>query len=329
LREHPGPPRRVLLSAATAALFFFLAAARAAAQETFQRTTIWLPADYSERGPAIDHLFDFILWMTLIVGVAVFGVMIYFLVKYRHRPGRHALYTHGNTKLELVWTLVPTLILAATAAFSQNTWSQIKYHENAPHDDPAHPENNPIHVHVVGKQFKWYFHYAGKDGKFGRTLDPKLVNREAAEPEKIIGLDRSDPAGKDDIVSVLMYVPVNRQVVVDLDSVDVIHSFFLPHFRVKQDAMPGLHGKVWFEALRTCRQAVGENDDAADSSKGQAAHPIWGYQKSPKPFDIVCAELCGQGHFTMRGSLYVVSQDEYDRFLKQEASYLGGGDFGF
>ena len=318
---NPGQLRRVL---AAAAGLFFATAGGAWAQETGEHTTIWLPADFSRHGGAIDVMFDFILWMTTLVGALVFAAMIYFMIKYRHRPGRHARYTHGNMKLELVWTLVPTLILALTAALSQKTWSQIKYHENAPK-----PEDNPIHVHVVGKQFKWYFHYPGKDGKFGPTLDPKLVNRDAAEPEKIIGLDRGHPDAKDDLVAVLMYVPVNRPVLVELDSVDVIHSFFLPSFRVKQDAMPGLHGRIWFEATRTSRQVVGEHDDAADSSQGEAAHPIWGYEKSPKPFDIVCAELCGQGHFTMRGDLFIVAQDEYERFLKQEASYLGGGDFGF
>lgn len=324
MKSNPGPLGRALAATCAAAGLLFAHSA-AWAQETFEETTVWLPADFSEHGHAIDVMFNFILYTTTIVGVLVFAALLLFLYQYRFRPGRHAKYIHGNTKLELVWTLIPTLILALTAALSQETWSQIKYHENRPQ-----PDENPVRLQVIGKQFKWYFHYAGADGKFGPTLDAKLVDRDASEPEKIIGLDRSHPDGKDDIVAVQMFVPVNRPILVDLHSVDVLHSFFLPSFRMKQDAVPRLEGLIWFTANRTSRQVVGEQDDARDSSKGEDPHPIWQYERTPKPFDIVCAELCGAGHWTMRGDMFVVTEEEYERFLKHEASFLDSGDdFGF
>lgn len=267
-------------------------------RETVGRTGWWLPENVFPKAQEIDYLFNFILYLTLSVCVGVFVVLGYFLVKYRHRPGRVAKFIHGNTKLELVWTLIPTVILALTAAFSQNVWSSIK----------ARPElaegERVVRIEVIGKQFKWYFHYPGADGKFGPRR-AELVDATSSNVDEMVGLDRSDPAGRDDILTPQMYIPVNEKVYLDINSVDVLHSLFLLNFRVKQDAVPGLTTRMWIEADRTSAEVVGTEADG-----------------SPKPFDIACAELCGQGHFTMRGQLFVVDRKAYEAFLEEEASYL-------
>ena len=113
-----------------------------------------------------------------------------------------------------------------------------------------------------------------------------------------------------------MAIPVNTKVLINLTSVDVLHSFFLPNFRIKQDTIPGLNGSVWIEASRTSGHVIGTSPDEPD---------MFGYSK---PFDIVCAELCGQGHFTMRGKLYVVNRQQYEAFLEEEASFLDLGEDG-
>jgi cytochrome c oxidase subunit 2 len=292
---------------ALGALLSLLPAAAAWAQtqpETFERVSYWLPRNVSTFGHRVDWLFHFILWMTTVVGVLVFAAMIWFVIRYRHRPGRVARYTHGNMKLELAWTIIPTLILAFTAAISQATWKDLKYVSEMPSGAGV------VHVKVIGRQFKWYFWYPGKDGEFG-TRSNALIPEGANQPEQFIGLNR-DGAGKDDIVAEVMYAPVNTPVRCDVTSVDVIHSFFLPHFRVKQDATPGLEAPTWFNAKYRSDQIVGVN------AYGQ-----------PKPYDIVCAELCGQGHFTMAGQLYVVSQSDFEKFLADRAADLGGDEFGF
>jgi len=271
-------------------------------QQVTGRTSWWLPENVFEPGNQIDLLFNIILWMTGIVCVVVFVVMAVFLIRYRHRPDRRAAFIHGNTPLEVVWTLIPALIMVLTAAFSQSTWSNIK---TQPVDNPDNPA---IRMAVIGRQFNWYFHYPGADGRFG-PRDTQRVNLKSADPDEHIGLDRTHPDAKDDIVAVKMYIPVNKKVLIDLTSVDVIHSFFLPNFRIKQDAVPGLGGRVWIESTKTSAQVIGTEADG-----------------SPKPFDIVCAELCGQGHYKMRGQLFVVSQAEYEQFLETEASYLDFGE---
>lgn len=306
--------------------FFALLGTSAFAQSTGGETlgekpTWWLHKDISTYGHEIDFLFDIILWMTLIVGVLVFIVLGWFLVKYRFNPNRTATYLHGNARLEIVWTLIPALLMALTAAISQSTWAKIKN----PADWPATDEQmiaeiksgKAVMVGVIAQQFNWTFHYPGKDGKLGpRKLE--LVKKGTLEEG--IGLDRSHPDAKDDFCTGGLVVPVNKKIYIYLTSVDVLHSFYLPNFRVKQDAVPGLKGKVWFEATRTSADVIGKvsvNDATRDQEK------FFGLSK---PFDIVCAELCGGQHYAMKGPLFVVTQEQFDRYVAaQEAAVAPAG----
>jgi len=297
--------------------------------DTTHNPGYWLPEDASTAGYKIDFLFNLILYITSIVCVAVFVVLIYFLVKYRYQPGRATKFIHGNNSLEAVWTLIPTLIMAFIAAYSQATWSEMK----SPHTLPR--GEGVVEVKVAGRQFQWFFHYAGKDGKFGKTnrlwrkndgdpaneiglmrgdpeerMSPELFEEISADPDRQHLLD-TDPAARDDIVVGRMIVPVGRKVTCEIYSIDVLHSFYLPNFRVKQDAVPGLLGFAWFESTATSAEFIGTTPDGEE---------MLGYSK---PFDIVCAELCGQGHYKMRGQLYVVTEDQYQAFLEEETSYLG------
>ena len=152
------------------------------------------------------------------------------------------------------------------------------------HFRPAAP--GALQIEVTGQQFVWNFRYPGPDGKFGR-LDPKLVNASGGNP---LGLDANDPAGKDDVVVPVMAVPVNRQVELLIRSQDVTHSFFVRELRLKQDAVPGMLIPIHFTATQ-----VGQ-------------------------YEIPCAELCGLGHYRMRSFLTVMSQEDYDKWLREQAA---------
>ncbi len=316
----------VFLVAATASL----AAAQTPTPRPQERKyTWWLPDNVFAEAADIDRLFYGILWLTLAVCVGVFVAMGIFLIKYRHQPGRHARFIHGNNRLEAAWTLIPTVILALIAAVSQTSWARMKKPPITPTLQQV-LDGEIIEMRVVGIQFKWYFQYPGKDGKLG---DLSRAKQKASQDfGELIGLDRSGD-GRDDIVTPLMYVPVDRPVYIHLTSVDVLHSFFVPEFRIKQDAVPGLQPKVWLNAGKTSAAVNGRNADAPDKNKGQRPHPIWGYDGSAIPFDIVCAELCGQGHYTMRGELYAVTADEFAKWLQSEYEFLGlddeSGDAGY
>ena len=306
----------------TTALMLLAFAAPAQAQETYGYTTPNLPPNYNQGSGYIDSMYHFILYLTGAVMIAVFVCLAIFLVKYRHRPGRRATYIHGNQKLEVVWTLIPSAILVLIAAFSQNIWSQMKSPALMPTGDDV------VRVRVVARQFNWFFHYPGPDGKFGETDihwrqdsgdaaaqiglrrgNPEYFMSEAQLQELQNDPDRShllepDPNAYDDVCTTTeMRVPIGRKVHVEITSKDVLHSFFLPNFRVKQDAVPGLNGHVWIHPTITSAEAVGRDADG-----------------NPKAFDIVCAELCGSNHYTMQGLMFVVSEEEYQQWLEDNAS---------
>ena len=345
-------------------------------EQTGKRTW-WLPEDVSTTGAAVDWLFYVILWMTLVVGAAVFIVLILFLIKYRYNPNRTAVYIHGNNKLEIVWTLIPALLMAGTAAISQASWAKIKNPPvgEGPNDWPTDKlmvdkflKGEVIHCEVVAQQFNWVIRYPGRDGKMGNrnvtlmgekgdpaveiglnrgenvfhlkngnTLRGIVFSEDKAKGQVTIMLDedntlhtvnRSDIAkteswGKDDILSRVMVVPVNKKVFINLSSTDVLHSFFLPNMRIKQDAVPGLEQRVWFEATKLSEEVIGRvasNNATPDQTK---------FFSLAKPFEIVCAELCGLGHSSMRGELYVVKEEAYKEWMKDQQKLqdmMSGGD---
>lgn len=212
----------------------------------------WLPEDVSPYGAGIDALFYIIYYITATAFLLVTCLMLFFLIKYRHQEGRKALYMHGNTTLEVVWTIIPALVFIGLGIASKAKWNAIKV--NIPETDTV--------IQVTAKQFNWEILYPGPDGQF-HTADDKQVDNE-------------------------IHVPVGKPIRVILKSKDVIHSFFLPNLRFKQDAVPGRDIMAWFQANK------------------------------PGKYEIPCAELCGFGHSGMRGWLYVLSQDEYEQWTRQQ-----------
>lgn len=217
----------------------------------------WLPENVGTFGLEIDRLFYIIYYITGVTFVLVNAALIAFLIMYRHKEGRRATYTHGNSTLEVAWTIVPALILVILGFVSKGKWDEIK--RQAPPGD--------VQVKVTGKQFNWEILYPGPDGKFGTPDDMQMDND--------------------------LHVPVNKVVRVVLTSKDVIHSFFLPNLRLKQDALPGRDIIVWFEATK------------------------------PGEYELPCAELCGFGHSGMKGSLIVDTQAKYDEWVKKKWSPEG------
>lgn len=208
----------------------------------------WFPPNVSTFGADLDFMFLVILGITGTIFVLVEAALVYFVIKYRHREGRRAVYVHGNTKLEVIWTAIPFAIVVVIAVMSMGPWLRAR--------DPARFPPAGLTVEVTAKQFEWNAKYPGPDNVLGTADDFTTRNR--------------------------LTVPGNRPVHVVLRAEDVIHSFFLPELRVKQDAVPGMAIPIWFEATR------------------------------PGEYVIGCAELCGLGHYRMRGSLIVLDGSEFD-----------------
>ena len=241
----------------------------------FIAKTWWLPAGASAAAAGIDHHFTTTYILMGIVFVAAQLALGFFVWKYREGGSPSKVhYSHGNTGLEIVWTLLTTVLFVGLNLATYPLWSAERF--NAAGADA-------VRVEVTGMQFAWYFRYPGPDGKFGATK-PELEDASAGG-EAALGLDPKDPASKDDVVTGTMVVPVNREVEVILRAHDVIHSFFIPQMRFKQDAVPGLAIHMHFTPIQT------------------------------GDFEILCAELCGLGHYKMHGMLKVVSQEEFDKWL--------------
>jgi len=241
----------------------------------FVAKTWWLPAGASAAAGWIDHQFALTYVIMGIVFVAAQLSLGYIVWRYRQTPKSPPVaYTHGNTTLEVTWTVLTAVMFIGLNLMGSTVWASQRF-------DP--PESGAVQVEVTGMQFAWYFRYPGADGTYGRTK-PSLMDPSAGG-EAAVGLDTSDPSAKDDVVTGTMYLPVNREVDLSLRSVDVIHSFFVPSLRFKQDAVPGLNIRMHFKPT-----AIGE-------------------------YEIACAELCGLGHYKMHGMLHVVSQEDFDKWI--------------
>jgi cytochrome c oxidase subunit II len=204
----------------------------------------------------IDWLYYLILWITGIAFVLVEVLLVWFMIRYRARPGRKATYYHGNTRFEIIWTSVTAVVVVIIGVLSAGRWNRIKGRDMVP------PNATPLVVHA--KQFEWLVTYPGADGALGSADDFQVRSQ--------------------------LHLVVGQPVSVLLTSEDAIHSFFIPAFRIKQDAVPGMNIRVWFQPTE-----VGQ-------------------------YELGCAELCGLGHYRMRATVTVHSREDFDRWARDRAA---------
>jgi cytochrome c oxidase subunit 2 len=305
-----------------------------------------LPPDASAHGADIDNMIGVVHWLmfALFIGWAIF--FTYVLIRFRRSRQQKADYngaqTHASTYLEIGVAVFEGILIIG---FAVPLWAQ------RVNEFPA--DKDAIVVRVVAEQFAWNVHYPGADGIFG-TTDVSLVS-----PDNPIGIDRSDPDGKDDIVTINQLVlPVGKPAIVRLTSKDVIHSFGVPLLRVKQDAIPGQVIPLWFEptqttesirktmthryslvdpgvtlsTMMTMQDYIGK-DSVLVAAAGTVLFPdvvdlllqagFTEVQAAPEtPMEIACAQLCGLGHYRMRGFVSVKTQEAYEAWLAEEALYL-------
>jgi len=240
----------------------------------------WMPPDYSAHGWQVDQIIIITHWLMFILFVFWSAFFIYTLYRFRASKNPKASY-HGMKSHWTTWgeAGVAVVEVVLLVGFSIPAW----YRWSTRNDIVG---KNPFEVRVIAEQFAWNVHYPGPDGKFGRTA-VNLVT--STNP---IGLDMSDPAAKDDVVALnQLHLPVNRQALIHVTSKDVIHSFKLPVMRVEQDAIPGADVPIHFMPIRTT------NGDR---------------------WEIACAQLCGLGHYRMRGQIFVDTQQDLEKWLASQ-----------
>ncbi len=244
-----------------------------------------LPLNASANGAEIDRVLILVHWLifVLFIGWSIFLVVV--LIRFRKKKNPKASYAGVRNRTSIYVEIGIALFeVILLTGFSIPLWSK------RVNDIPK--EQNATVVHIVAEQFSWNIHYPGPDGKFGRT-DVHLVS-----DDNPLGLDRNDPNAKDDITTMNdLHLPVNKPALIYLSSKDVVHSLSIPVMRIKQDAIPGQVIPVWFVPT------VANND-------------------SMPTYDIACAQLCGLGHYRMRGYLTVQSQRDFDEWIKEQEASL-------
>jgi cytochrome c oxidase subunit 2 len=243
----------------------------------------YMPPDYSAHGPELDKLNANVHLLMVILFVGWGLLFLYMLMRFR--AGKHPRAIYHGTKSHLSTYAEGGILLVEVillVVFSIPLWARWSR-------TPG-PEGNPLMIRVVGEQFAWNVHYPGPDGVFGK-MNVKLVS--SSNP---LGLDPADPAAKDDITTLNdLHLELNRPVIIRITSKDVIHSFSLPYMRVKQDATPGMVVPVHFMPV---------------------------HASGKESWDIACAQLCGLGHYRMKGHYEVQTKAEFDKWMSEQTPLL-------
>ncbi len=243
----------------------------------------------SEHGILTDEEF----WVTMAVIVVAFTiisiVMFVFIYKYQYREGQKAKFFPDNHYLELAWTIVPAIVLAILIFTGLSTWNEITA--------PASKEAEVIEV--IGQQFAWTARYPGKDNELGK-VNYKLIDNVGNE----FGLDLSDNKTFDDFKALELHLPAGKEILLKIRAKDVLHSVFLPHFRVKMDAVPGMPTHFKFTVTKTTQEMRDELGNQAFN------------------YEMACTEICGRGHFSMRFPVVVHSQEEFERWKRSQETWL-------
>lgn len=247
------------------------------------------PAVASVHGEVTDNLFWVTMWITVAAFSVIFVVMFWFTFTYRYDKNRKAEFFADNHKLEITWTVIPAIVLALLIFKGLRAWNDIT--------GPASKDAEVIEV--VGQQWLWMTRYPGtKDKELGKH------NYKLIDAANEFGLDLTDKNSFDDFKSLEMHIPVGREVLLKIRAKDVLHSVFLPHFRVKMDAVPGMQTQFKFTATLTTAQM-----------REKLNNPNFNYE-------MACTEICGRGHFSMKFPVVVDTEEDYQKWLSSQEAWL-------
>ena len=242
-----------------------------------------LPPASSIHGAEIDTLMKVSMALILVVFFALSPMLFYFAYKYRGRKENKAYFFAHNNKLEIFWTVIPTIILTVLIVYGLRTW-----------DRAMNPDISEAKViEVYSKQFDWTARYSGTDNVLGEA-SYKLV-----EGRNTLGVDTNDKNAADDIVVREVHLPVNKPVLLKFRSQDVIHSAFLPHFRVQMNCVPGLSTQFAFTPTKTTSEMK--------ESEGEDFEYV-----------LLCNKICGSAHFNMQMKFVVESEEDYNKWISSQ-----------
>lgn len=248
----------------------------------------FLPDASSAHGAAIDNLFWLTTAITFFVFFATHCLLFFFPYIYRFQESRKAYFFPHNNKLELIWTVIPAIVLTILVLSGWKVWSEVT--DTVPADR--------VEIEIMGKQFNWQTRYGGKDKKIGKHNFKKI------DAVNSMGLDfAADPANMDDFMGSELRMPKGKNVLLKIRARDVLHSVFLPHFRVKMDAVPGMPTQFWFVPTKT-----------TEEMRALTGNPEFNYE-------LACTEICGSGHFAMKMKVVVMEAADYEKWYNEQEAW--------
>lgn len=243
-----------------------------------------LPEASSVHGKEIDNLFWIIMGVIFAAFFLTHILLFFFPFAYQYKKHRKAKFYPHNDQLEVIWTIIPAVVMTILVIMGWRVWSDIT----------GPPPEDAVSLEIMGRQFSWQVRYPGKDGRLGK-YDYRLI-----DATNSMGIDFDDPSSMDDFMPREIHIPKGRNVLLNIRSRDVLHSVFLPHFRVKMDAVPGMPTQFWFQPTKTTNEM-----------RKELGNPDFNYE-------LACTEICGNGHFAMKLILVVDEPEDFEKWRNEQ-----------
>ncbi len=277
---------------------------------------VLLPESASEHGVEIDQLWLISMILIFIVGIITQWLLHYFAFKYRGRVGQRAVFYADNDKLEFIWTIIPVIVLAGLIIYGLFTWTDIMN---------INDEDDPMVVELYAYQFDWRARYGGDDNTLGKA------NVRLIEGVNTLGVDVADPNAQDDIIVNELHLPKDRKIIFKMRSQDVLHSAYMPHFRAQMNCVPGMITEFSFTPTITTLE-MRENEDIIDkvnrinTIRAEKSKELIANNEQaldPYMFDylLLCNKICGNNHYNMQMKIVVETQEEYEAWIAQQATF--------
>ena len=282
-------------------------------------SSVLLPESSSEHGKDYDQLMVISMVIIFIVQTITQALLHYFAYKYRGQKGRKALFYADNGRLELIWTFIPAVVLTGLILYGLYTWSDVMNIEE---------EEDALVVELYAQQFNWKARYAGEDGVLG---DANVRFLQDFDGKNLVGIDATDPNGLDDVVVQELHFPVGRQVILKMRSQDVLHSAYLPHFRVQMNCVPGMITEFGFVPNKTTEEARRDPDMVAkvkkinairaENSKALIAEGEEGLEPYEFDYLLLCNKICGASHYNMQMKVVVETPEEFEKWMQEQQTF--------
>lgn len=270
-----------------------------------------LPEAVSEHGKRTDKLFLVTMIVICIVFVLTNFLLFVFAFKYQYKKENKATFFPENSKLEIIWTVIPAIVLTYLVFNGWKEWTSI----TTPPNEAQYASMKPVELEIVGQQFYWNCRYPGQDDKLGQHYFKRI------DSDNQFGLKLEDKSGLDDFMPREIHLPVGRKVHFRIRAKDVLHSVFAPHFRLKMDAVPGMPTEFWFTPTKTTKQM---RTELAKEARYQELDDQGQQKWKSFQYEIACTEVCGRGHFSMRYIIVVEEEEEYQKWYDSQKPWTVG-----